>query len=126
MRINRWQIGCTAADDAANQRPSSGGRELQMPVSHALQQHAIDALKLSAALASYATAIIDGKLPDCFERRDIAKLADAVFEQDVSSYGPFGDATVEADEIDEACARSDAEEMAREDRLSYRSMVGSQ
>jgi len=91
-----------------------------------LAAHALTALKLSAALASYATAIIDGKLPDCFERRNIAKLADAVFEHDVSSYGPFGDATVEADEIDEACGRRATEEMAREDRLSYRSMVGSQ
>ena len=86
----------------------------------------MDALKLSAALATYATDIINGKRPDCFQMRDIALLADAVFEQDVSNYGPFGDATTEANDIDAQTQAADAAKYRREDALSFASMVGKQ
>lgn len=93
-------------------------------MSASIQQHALDALALSAKLAEYGAALLTGKLPDCFALRDIAHLADTVFEQDVSNYGPFGDATIEANDIDEQEARAYADEGRREDALSYASMIG--
>lgn len=83
-------------------------------------------IKSAAALAEFAAnaaqAIAQGKTPSDYDMAMIQKHAAAVCGCDPNDY--YAELISEYDAEDERNARREAEEWEREQRLSYRSMVG--
>ena len=80
---------------------------------------AIIARQFAAAAKRYADALVAKRPVSDHDLREFVMLADAVFETDVSEYGPFGDAKVREDEYDAEQGRINARECRADARYMH-------